>query len=183
MQVCWLILSSFMVSQTSGDSSSLDPHWSPTPCSPFRPSLPLFSHQRGDRCFPIGVWRHHPNGQHPFTCSHRAGAQRSNFSNWRMFFDFALGKFGLNTHVSASTPVLDCDANWYKVNQCIWIYTTCSLEILRIVHQRSKTDAFTLWTVIINLFHATSSNATSSTRLNSTTSTKVICQSLITVPS
>jgi hypothetical protein len=34
-----------------------------------------------------------------------------NFSNWRMFFDSALGKFGLDTHVSASTPVINRDTN------------------------------------------------------------------------
>jgi hypothetical protein len=78
-----------------------------------------------------------------------------NFSDWRRFFDFALGKFGLDAHVSASTPVLERDVSWYKVDQCIvnWIYSTCSPEVLCIVHQRSKTDAFTLWTAITNLYH------------------------------
>jgi hypothetical protein len=71
-----------------------------------------------------------------------------------MFFDSALGKFSLNDHVSASTPVIECDTDWYKVDQCIvnWIYTTCSPEVLQIVRQRT-TDAFTLWTLINNLYH------------------------------
>jgi hypothetical protein len=78
-----------------------------------------------------------------------------NFSNWRMFFDSALGKFGLDTH-SALTPVLlDRGSTWYKVDRCIinWMNCTRSSEVLRIVRQRSKTDAFTLWTAITNLLH------------------------------
>jgi hypothetical protein len=76
-----------------------------------------------------------------------------NFSEWRMFFKSALGKFGLDSHISTATAVLDRDADWYKVDQCIvnWIYTTCSPEVLQIVRQR-KIDAFSLWSAIEQQF-------------------------------
>jgi hypothetical protein len=50
-----------------------------------------------------------------------------NYTDWRMFFDSATGKFSLNAFISSPTPVIDHDADWYKVDSCIinWIYTTC----------------------------------------------------------
>jgi hypothetical protein len=80
----------------------------------------------------------------------------SNYNDWQMFFDPALSKFGLDAFVSSSTPVIDCDADWYKIDNCIvnWIYTTCSTDVLRIVRTSKKeTDAFSLWTGIHNLYH------------------------------
>jgi uncharacterized membrane protein YgcG len=78
-----------------------------------------------------------------------------NHSDWRMFFDSTLGKFGLDGHISSSTPLTERDSDWQKVDQCIvnWIFTTCSREVLQIIRQQRKTDAFSLWSAITNLFH------------------------------
>jgi hypothetical protein len=78
-----------------------------------------------------------------------------NHSDWRMFFESTLGKFGLEGHISSSTPLTKRDNDWQKVDQCIvnWIFTTCSCEVLQIVRQQRKTDAFSLWSAIKNLFH------------------------------
>jgi hypothetical protein len=54
------------------------------------------------------------------------------------------------------TPIIDRNADWYKVDSCIviWIYMTCSLEVLHIVRKSKKeTDAFSLWTAIHALYH------------------------------
>jgi hypothetical protein len=78
-----------------------------------------------------------------------------NHSDWRMFFDSTLDQFGLDGHIFASTPLIERDSDWKKVDQCIvnWIFTICSHEVLQIVHQQCKTDAFSLWSAINNLFH------------------------------
>ncbi|TVU02241.1 hypothetical protein EJB05_52266, partial [Eragrostis curvula] len=34
-----------------------------------------------------------------------------NYSEWRMFFESVLGKFGLTDHVLVATPLLDCNSN------------------------------------------------------------------------
>jgi hypothetical protein len=79
-----------------------------------------------------------------------------NYTDWRMFFDSTIGKFGLDAFISSPTPVIDRDVDWYKVDSCIvnWIYTTCSPEVLCIVRKPKKeTDAFSLWTAIHALYH------------------------------
>jgi hypothetical protein len=79
-----------------------------------------------------------------------------NYNDWRMFFDSALGKFGLDTFISSSTPVIDRATDWYKIDSCIinWIYTNCSKEVLRIIRMSKKeTNAFSHWTAIHNLYH------------------------------
>jgi hypothetical protein len=143
IKVCWLILSSFMVSQTGGDSSPLDPHasaamefnpiFSPQTSPPSSPtsavtdaSCPV-SGATIDSIQTVNIHSHVPIIME---------LNDPNFSDWRMFFDSALGKFSLDVHVSALTPIIDCDANWYKVDQCIvnWMYSTCSPKILHIVH-------------------------------------------------
>jgi hypothetical protein len=70
-----------------------------------------------------------------------------NYTDWRMLFDSTIGKFGLDAFISFLTPVIDRDADWYKVDSCIvnWIYMTCSPEVLRIIRMSKKeTGAFSL---------------------------------------
>jgi hypothetical protein len=71
-----------------------------------------------------------------------------------MFFESAAGKFGIDRHISSSTPVIDHDAAWYKVDQCLvnWICITYSQDVLHIVRQW-KTDAYALLATIANLYH------------------------------
>jgi hypothetical protein len=150
--VGWLILSSFMISQTGNDSSLLNPHASatmefnpifspqtspPSPTSAVTDASHLVSGATIDAIRTVNIRSHVPI---------ILELTDPNFSDWRMFFDSTLSKFSLDAHVSASTPILDYDANWYKVDQCIvnWIYSTCSPEVMCIVCQWSKTDAFTL---------------------------------------
>ncbi|TVU48851.1 hypothetical protein EJB05_00132, partial [Eragrostis curvula] len=42
-----------------------------------------------------------------------------NYSEWRMFFDSVLGKFGITSHVVAATPLIDRDDDWKRIDSCI----------------------------------------------------------------
>ncbi|TVU03330.1 hypothetical protein EJB05_51139, partial [Eragrostis curvula] len=77
----------------------------------------------------------------------------SNYSEWRMFFDSVLGKFGLAEHISATMPLLEHDVEWKMIDNCIlnWIYTTVSHAIVSIV-RRPQPDAFLIWSAIKELF-------------------------------
>lgn len=49
----------------------------------------------------------------------------SNHADWRCFFDSVLGKFGLNSHITAAPSVTHLhDAEWMMVDQCLVTCTT-----------------------------------------------------------
>jgi hypothetical protein len=108
-----------MVSQTGGDYSLLDPH-----AFAAMEFNPMFSPQTSPPSPTSAVTNASPGAtidaiQMVNIRSHALVVlelTNPNFSNWHMFFDSTLGKFGLDAHISASTPILDCDANWYKVD-------------------------------------------------------------------
>ena len=72
-----------------------------------------------------------------------------NYSQWRLFFESTLGKFGLKGHVRTTTPPADRDGEWRMVDSCIvnWILATVSNGIFDMVH-RDRHHAFLLWHAI-----------------------------------
>jgi hypothetical protein len=76
-----------------------------------------------------------------------------NYGQWRCFFESALGKFGLTSHVRSSTPYRDRPGEWRMVDSCIanWILTTVSKGVFDII-RRDRNDAFSLWHAIEDLF-------------------------------
>jgi hypothetical protein len=77
----------------------------------------------------------------------------ANFGQWRDFFESALGKFGLLSHVLTTTPDADRDREWRKIDSCVvnWILATVSKGVFDTV-RRDRQDAFTLWNAVAGLF-------------------------------
>ena len=77
----------------------------------------------------------------------------ANFGQWCHFFESALGKFGLKSHVLTSTPDKDRDGEWRRVDSCVvnWILAIVSKGVFETV-RHDRHDAFTLWHAIAGLF-------------------------------
>jgi hypothetical protein len=157
-------LHSFMVSVTEGDfSSPLDP-----PASAPMDYNPVFSHRNSMPSSLMSATTDTPRLVSAATIDAILTVNiRSripiilelsdpNYNDWRMFFDSALSKFGLDVFVSSSTLIIDLDVDWYKIDSCIvnWIYITCSIKVMCIVcTSKRETYAFSLWATIHNLYH------------------------------
>ncbi|XP_062224469.1 uncharacterized protein LOC133923008 [Phragmites australis] len=79
----------------------------------------------------------------------------SNFSAWRTFFDLALNKFGLTSHINDTldAQLMRQDPEQLQADSYIvsWLYSTISREILTMVIQPNEM-AYGAWTKITGLF-------------------------------
>jgi hypothetical protein len=66
----------------------------------------------------------------------------SNYAEWRDFFDFFIGKFGLTSHLTvAPTSANRHDSDWNMVDKCIisWLYNSISKDVCAIVRSPKAT--------------------------------------------
>jgi hypothetical protein len=77
-----------------------------------------------------------------------------NYGQWCQFFESALGKFGLEDHVTTLAPDDVRNREWRRVDSCItnWILQTVSKGVYDIVRRDTVPDAFSLWRAVEGLF-------------------------------
>jgi hypothetical protein len=98
----------------------------------------------------------------------------SNYSQWRCFFDYVLGKFGLTDHVWHPPPLAQRSAEWRQIGHCIvnWLYTTIKKPVFDFFH-KPNTSAFTLWGTLKHYSATTNFSELSFTKPSSATFSKV----------